>query len=156
MKTQRSVDLVSGSVLTLMGLVVLAAATQITGGMGMEDRLPPRTLPYLVGGATFLGGLLLIWEAWQYRGPAMPVGWPSRSGMTRNIVTMAALVAYVALLDVLGTPLATTLFIFGLIWYLRRSGPFSALIIGVVCGLTIHFLFMQMLELSLPLGVLFY
>ncbi len=156
MKTQRSVDLVSGSALTLMGLVVLAAATQITGGMGMEDRLPPRTLPYLVGGATFVGGLLLFWEAWQYRGPAMPVSWPSRSGMIRNLVTMAALVAYVALLDVLGTPLATTLFVFGLIWYLRRSRPLSALIIGVVCGLTIHLLFMQFLELSLPLGILFY
>ncbi len=156
MKTQRSVDLVSGSMLTLMGLVVLAAATQITGGMGMEDRLPPRTLPYLVGGATFVGGLLLIWEARQYRGPAMPVNWPAWSGMIRNLVTMAALVAYVALLDVLGTPLATTLFVFGLIWYLRRSRPLSALIIGVVCGLTIHFLFMQFLELSLPLGILFY
>ncbi len=156
MKTQRATDLVSGSALTLLGLVILAAATQITGGMGMEDRLPPRTLPYLVGAAVLIGGLLLIWGAWQYRGPAMPMSWPSRSGMLRNLVTMGALIAYVALLDLLGTPLATTLFVFGLIWYLRRGRPLSALCIGIACGLIIHFLFMQFLELSLPLGVLFY
>jgi len=155
MRTQRSVDLVSGVGLALLGLVVLAAATRITGGMGMEDRLPPRTLPYLVGGAVLLGGLGLFWEAWRYRGPVMPVGWPSRSGLLRNLVTMAALAAYVASLETLGTLLATTLFVTGLIWYLRRSGFLSALAIGLASGLTLHFLFIRYLELSLPLGVLF-
>jgi putative tricarboxylic transport membrane protein len=155
MRTQRSADLVSGSALALLGAVVLVAASQITGGMGMEDRLPPRTLPVLVGGAVLFGGLGLLWEAWRYKGPIMPVSWPSRSGMLRNIVTMVALAAYVGLLESLGTLLDTTLFVGGLIWYLRRSGPLSALAIGVVSGLTLHFLFIRYLELSLPLGALF-
>ncbi len=155
MRTQRSADLVSGSLLALLGIAVLAASTQITGGMGMEDRLPPRTLPYLVGGAVLLGGLALAWEAWRYRGPEMAVGWPTRSGMLRNVVTMAALVAYVALLDVVGTLIATTLFVAGLIWYLRRGGLVSALVIGILSGLTLHFVFIRYLELSLPLGPLF-
>jgi tripartite tricarboxylate transporter TctB family protein len=153
MRTLRSADLVSGSVLTLLGGAVLVGASQITGGM--EERLPPRTLPYVIGTAVLLGGLGLIWEAWRYRGPEMPVGWPGRSGMLRNIVTLVALVAYVGLLDSLGTLLATILFVGGLVWYLRRSGPFSALLIGVACGLTLHYLFIRYLELSLPLGVLF-
>jgi len=155
MRTQRSVDLVSGSSLTVLGIVVLAAASQITGGMGMEDRLPPRTLPVLVGVAVLLGGLGLIWEAWRYRGPVMPVSWPSRSGMVRNIVTMLALVAYVGLLELLGTLLGTTLFIGGLIWYLRRGGLLSAILIGIACGLTLHYVFIRYLELALPLGALF-
>jgi hypothetical protein len=155
MRTQRSVDLVSGSTLALLGAVVLVAASQITGGMGMEDRLPPRTLPVLVGGAVLFGGLGLMWEAWRYKGPVMPIGWPSWSGMSRNIVTMVALTAYVGLLEVLGALPATTLFIFGLIWYLRRGRPFSALLIGLACGLMLHFLFIRYLELSLPLGFLF-
>ena len=153
MRTLRSADLVSGGALTLLGFVVLVAALQITGGM--EERLPPRTLPYVIGVAVLIGGLGLIWEAWRYQGPEMPVSWPSRSGMLRNVVTMIALIAYVALLAVLGTLLATTLFVGGLVWYLRRSGPLSALIIGVASGLTLHFLFIRYLELSLPLGVLF-
>jgi hypothetical protein len=153
MRTLRSADLVSGGALTLLGFVVLAAASQITGGM--EDRLPPRTIPYVVGAAVLLGGLALMWEAWRYRGPAMPVSWPGWSGMLRNIVTMVALFAYVGLLEWLGTLLATTLFISGLIWYLRRSGPLSAFGIGLASGLTLHYLFIRYLELSLPLGVLF-
>jgi putative tricarboxylic transport membrane protein len=155
MRTQRSADLVSGSALALLGATVLVAASQITGGMGMEDRLPPRTLPVLVGGAVLLGGLALMWEAWRYKGPVMPVSWPSWSGMLRNIVTMVSLAAYVGLLETLGTLLATTLFVSGLIWYLRRSGPLSALAIGVASGLMLHFVFIRYLELSLPLGVLF-
>ena len=155
MKTQRSADFVSGSALALLGLVVLAAATQITGGMGMEDRLPPRTLPYLIGSGVLLGGLGLAWQAWRYRGPVMVVSWPGWSGMLRNVVTMVALVAYVGLLNFLGTLVATTLFIFGLIWYLRRGGPLSALVIGIVSGLTLHYIFIRYLELSLPLGFLF-
>ncbi len=155
MRTQRSADLVSGSALALLGAVVLAASTQITGGMGMEDRLPPRTLPYLVGGAVLLGGLALAWEAWRYRGPEMSVNWPTRSGMLRNVVTMTALVAYVALLEVVGTFIATTLFVAGLIWFLRRGGLVSAIIIGILSGATLHFVFIRYLELSLPLGPLF-
>ncbi|HYL80122.1 MAG TPA: tripartite tricarboxylate transporter TctB family protein [Candidatus Acidoferrum sp.] len=155
MRTQRSVDLASGSVLVLLGAVVLVAAGQITGGMGMEDRLPPRTLPLLTGGGVLLGGLGLVYEAWRYRGPVMPVGWPSCSGMLRNIVTMVALAAYVGLLEVIGTLPATTLFIFGLIWYLRKGRPLSALFIGLACGLMLHFVFIRYLELSLPVGFLF-
>lgn len=153
MRTLRSADLVSGGALTLLGGAVLVGATQITGGM--EERLPPRTLPYIIGAAVLFGGLALMWEAWRYKGPVMPVSWPGWSGMLRNIVTMVALTAYVALLDVLGTLLATTLFVGGLVWYLRRSGPLSALFIGVASGLTLHFLFIRYLELSLPLGALF-
>ncbi len=155
MRTLRSADMVSGGALVLLGAVVLAAATQITGGMGMEDRLPPRTLPYLVGGFVLLGGVGLLWQAWRYQGPAMTVGWPSASGMRRNIVTMLALAAYVGLLDPLGTLPATTLFVGGLIWYLRRGRPVSALVIGIACGLILHFVFIRYLELSLPVGPLF-
>lgn len=85
----------------------------------------------------------------------MVVSWPGWSGMLRNVVTMVALVAYVGLLNFLGTLVATTLFIFGLIWYLRRGGPLSALVIGIVSGLTLHYIFIRYLELSLPLGFLF-
>ena len=153
MRTQRSADIVSGGALTLLGFVVLVAASQITGGM--EERLPPRTLPNIVGAALLVGGLALIWEAWRYRGPETPVGWPRWSGMLRNLVTLGALAAFVALLELLGTPLATALFVFGLVWYLRKRGGLSALLIGLICGAAIHLLFIQFLELSLPLGTLF-
>jgi hypothetical protein len=47
-KTQESADIASGCFLILLGIIVLVAASQIRGGM--EERLPPRTLPYMVGG----------------------------------------------------------------------------------------------------------
>ncbi len=155
MRTLRTADIVSGFALVMLGAATLVAAMQITGGMGMEDRLPPRTLPVLVGSGVLIGGLLLMWQAWRYRGPVVPVAWPSRSGMLRNLVTMGSLIAYVALLEFVGTLIATALFVAGLIWYLRRGGPVSALAIGLISGLTLHYLFIRYLELSLPLGPLF-
>jgi hypothetical protein len=154
-RTQRSADLVSGCGLAGLGFVVLGAATQIQGGLGMEDRLPPRTLPYLVGGAVLVGGLALAWQAWRYRGPASAIAWPAWRGMRRNLVTFLALALYVGLLEWLGTLLATTLFITGLIRYLRGSGAVSAILIGVASGCVLHFVFIRYLELALPLGVLF-
>ena len=66
MKTQRTADIQSGIFLAVLGLVILGAATQITGGL--EERLPPRTLPYTMGFFVFFGGLLLAVKSWRFKG----------------------------------------------------------------------------------------
>lgn len=154
MKTQRSADIASGLFLVFFGLVVLYAATKITGGM--EERLPPRTLPYFLGTTVLIAGALLSIKSWRYRGADPAIKWPDRKGSLRVLGTFVSLILYTALIDPLGMPLATALFIGFLVWYLRRGR--RALIYGAVTGLVsgavVFYLFMRLLELNFPAGFL--
>ena len=58
MRSQRKGDIVAGCVIALLGAVVIVAASGIRGDV--EERLPPRTLPYVVGFLTLAGGLLSL------------------------------------------------------------------------------------------------
>jgi putative tricarboxylic transport membrane protein len=153
MKTQRSADVVSGCVLVLLGVLVLVAASQIRGGM--EERLPPRTLPYIVGSVILAGGAGLALKSWRRPGPGGPgpaLKWPDGAAMLRIAVCLAALVLYIVLMPYLGFPITSGIYVAFTIRYLRPSAPWTALLIGVVTGLLSYYVFSQLLELSLPLG----
>jgi putative tricarboxylic transport membrane protein len=151
-RTQRSADIASGWFLALLGLVVIAAASQITGGM--EERLPPRTLPYAIGVAILVTGAALAVRSWRSRGLDAPIKWPYREGAIRVLVSLGALAVYVALLSPLGMPIATALFIGFLIWYLGRTGLIYAGAVGLISGAAVFFVFIKLLELTLPAGPL--
>lgn len=153
-KTQRSADIASGLFCVVFGLVVLYAATKITGGM--EERLPPRTLPYFLGAAMVVSGILLTIKSWRYRGPDPAIKWPDRAGTVRVLVNLVSLALYIFLIDLIGMPLSTTLFVGFLVWYLRqgRHRLLYGLVTGVLSGLVVHYLFIRLLELSFPVGFL--
>jgi putative tricarboxylic transport membrane protein len=151
MKTQRSADMVSGCVLVLLGVLVLVAASQIRGGM--EERLPPRTLPYIVGTVILAGGAGLALKSRRRPGsPGAVLKWPDRAAILRIAMCLAALVVYIALMPYLGFPLTSGIYVAFSIWYLRPSAPWTALLVGAVTGLLSYYVFSQVLELSLPLG----
>ena len=154
MKTQRSADIASGLFLACLGLVVLYAATSITGGM--EERLPPRTLPYFLGTTVLLAGLLLSIKSWRYRGPDTAIKWPSRKGFIRVLVAFVSLAFYTCAINLIGMPLATALFVAFLVWYLwrRKRRVFYALLTGVISGVVVFYVFIRFLELSFPTGFL--
>jgi hypothetical protein len=154
MKTQRSADIASGLFLVFFGLVVLYAATSITGGM--EERLPPRTLPYFLGATVLLAGLLLAIRSWRFQGKDPAIKWPDRKGSIRVLVTFVSLILYAYLINLLGMPLATAMFVAFLVWYLwlGRHRVLYALLTGVISGVVVFYLFMQFLELSFPAGIL--
>jgi hypothetical protein len=152
MKTTKSADIVSGFLAVLLGLVVLYAAAGITGGM--EERLPPRTLPNVLGGAILVAGMMLMVRSWRFKGENPPIKWPDRSGMVRVIVILASLAVYTALIDILGMPISTVLYISFTVWYLwiGRHAILYALATGLISGAVVMYLFIQFLELSFPLG----
>ncbi len=154
MKTQRSADIISGCFLILLGTIVLIAASQIRGGM--EERLPPRTLPYIVGGTILACGALLALKARRSGGEEIPIKWPTREAMIRMAVTLLAIVVFIAVMTPLGFPLSSGLYVAFSIWYLKRSGALTALISGILTGALSYFVFIRLLELSLPLGTLFF
>jgi len=154
MRTQKSADVASGCFIAFLGIVVIFAATKITGGM--EERLPPRTLPYILGFTILVAGVLLAIRAWRYTGENPPIKWPDRTGMIRVLALLVSLAAYIALIDPLGMPIATVLYVGFSVWYLwlGRHRIIYALITGIVSGAVVYYVFIQFLELSFPLGPL--
>ena len=152
MRSHRKCDIVAGSVIALLGAVAVYAASQIKGDV--EERLPPRTLPYIVGIVLLFSGAALAFKSLRATGPDSDVGWPERDGWIRIGVNLLLLALYVALIGVAGMPIATFLYVAATIWYLDRKRIVGALVTGACSSLVVYFLFMKLLELPLPMGFL--
>jgi putative tricarboxylic transport membrane protein len=152
-KTQRVADIVVGCGVALFGVFILSASMFITGGAA--HRLPPRTFPMVVGFLLLFCGIALAFKSWSIRGVDFAISWPDREGTRIIMVTLASLACYIALLNPLGLPLATFLYLAFSIWYLKRSKWLMALVISLITALTSYYLFIRLLGLSFPVGFLF-
>jgi len=152
MRSQRKGDIVAGCFIALLGAVVIIAASQIRGDV--EERLPPRTLPYAVGFMTLAGGAGLAVKAWRFRGQDPQIKWPDRNGALRILVNLLLLVLFVALMDPLGMPIATALYVASSIWYLDRKRILAAVLTGAGSAVVLYYVFIRLLQLSFPLGLL--
>ncbi len=150
MKTQRSADIVGGCFIACLGLVTLFAAAGIKGGM--EERLPPRTLPYVVGTIILVCGIILAIKSFRFRGADPAIKWPERPAMVRIGVTLISLALYLTLMDPLGLPLSTFLYISFSVWYLGRYRFWYPLLIGLLSGVISYLVFIYLLGLSFPAG----
>lgn len=150
MKKQTSADIVGGCFLAVLGLVTLFAASKIKGGL--EERLPPRTLPYVVGSIILISGIILAIKSLRFKGEDPTIQWPDRQGTIRILVTLISLIFYIGLVTPLGLPLSTFLYVSFSVWYLGRYRILYALLIGFVSGAISWLLFIYLLELSFPMG----
>jgi putative tricarboxylic transport membrane protein len=152
MRTLKSADLATGTMLGLLGLATLFASRGIKGMAGQS--LDPRTLPSLVGWGLLVIGAGIVLLAARYRGDPVSVQWPDRQGLRRIGVAFVSLVLYMGLMDPLGFPIATTLFVAGLTWHLGHYRYWASLLLGLVTGVVVHFVFIEFLGLGFPLGLL--
>lgn len=150
MRTLRSADIVSGIFICLLGIAVALAAMSIPALMG--ERLPAKALPLLCGVLTAVGGVLLVVRAISYKGEEIPVEWPDMEGWRHIGVTMVALVVYVAVIELLGLPVASMIFVAVLVPYLGMS-VLAGILTGIGTAVGIY-LMIHYLSLSFPLGVL--
>lgn len=154
MRTLRSADLLSGTLVALLGAAVLLASRGIKAMSG--ESLDPRTLPSLVGWAMVAVGSAIVHTGWRYRGEPVPVQWPDRTGVRRLGVTLAALLTYVLVIEPAGFPLATAAYVAFHVWYLGRYRAWVTIAGGAAAGVVVYAVFMQLLELTFPLGLLEY
>ena len=152
MRSQRKGDIVAGCVIALLGAVVIIAASQIRGDV--EERLPPRTLPYAVGFMTIAGGLGLAVKSYRFRGEAPEIEWPEKDGWVRIGVNLLLLALFTAFMDPLGMPITTGMYVAGAIWYMDRKRILTALLTGAGSAVVVYYLFIRLLELTFPLGPL--
>jgi putative tricarboxylic transport membrane protein len=152
-KTLRRADVTAGCFVALFGLFVLLASLSISGGVAA--RLPPRTFPVVIGALLLVCGVSLAAKSWTLKDEGPIVAWPDKGGARTIIVNLISLAFYIGLTNTLGLPLSTFLYISFSIWYLKPSKWLTALIIGVVSGFVTYYLFIRLLGLSFPEGVLF-
>jgi len=152
-KTQRVADIAVGCFVALFGIFVLFASTWIS--VAGVHRLSPRTFPHVVGLLLVCCGIGLALKSWTLRGEDFAIAWPDGVGIRTITVTLVSLAGYIALMDPLGLPLSTFLYLTFAIWYLNRSRWLMALTIGLITGVISYVLFIRLLGLSFPAGVLF-
>ncbi len=153
MKTQRSADLVAGSLFALLGLAVVLASRGIPEGAG--GYLHPRTFPFLLGLALTLSGALVSIKArFMKRGSEVKIDWPDGTGWKNWLLALLLMGGYVALCGPLGFLLSTFAFVL-IFMRLFGSYPFR---VGVICALGtslfVYGMFVKLLDLTLPLGPL--
>lgn len=153
MKTQRAADIAVGCLVGLLGIFVLLASTWIS--VAGVHRLSPRTFPYTVGVLLLACGVALALKAWTLREEGPAIAWPDGEGVRTIAVTLAILAGYLALMNLLGLPLATFLYLTLAIWYLNRSKWLTAVVTGLITGGVSYYLFIRVLGLSFPAGFLF-
>jgi putative tricarboxylic transport membrane protein len=152
MRSQRKGDIAAGCFIALLGAIVVVAASQIRGDV--EERLPPRTLPYVVGFMTLSGGIGLAVKSFRFRGEAPEIHWPDGSGAVRIAVNLLLLALFAALMEPLGMPIATALYVAASIGYIDRKRIVAAVLAGACSAVVVYFLFIKLLGLSFPLGLL--
>jgi len=152
-KTLRSADIATGLLLAMLGLLALWASSSIV--TTMEHRLSPRALPYAVAFLILFCGIGIAIKAWRFRGPDPEIKWPDRAGINIIIVSLASIGFYNAFMNLLGLPLATFFYITFSIWYLNRAKWLTALVTGLICGISSYYVFIRLLGLSFPEGFFF-
>lgn len=153
MRTQRAADISVGCLVALLGIFVFVASTWISEA-GVH-RLSPRTFPYVVGLLLLACGAGLALKSWTLREETRAIAWPDGSGVRAIAATLAFLAGYIGLMDWLGLPLATALYLAASMWYLNRAKWKLALAIALITGVTSYVLFIRLLGLSFPAGFLF-
>jgi putative tricarboxylic transport membrane protein len=152
-KTQRVADIAVGCLVAALGIFVLFASTWIS--VAGVHRLSPRTFPYVVGLLLLCCGIGLALKSWSVRTEGPAIAWPDGEGIRTIVGSLVGLAGYIALMNPLGLPLATCLYLAFSIWYLKPSKWWMALLIGLITGVISYVLFIRLLGLSFPAGVLF-
>jgi putative tricarboxylic transport membrane protein len=152
-KTQRVADIAVGCLVAALGIFVLIASTWIS--VAGVHRLSPRTFPYTVGALLLACGIALALKSWALREEGPAIAWPDRVGIRTITVSLVFVACYIALMNLLGLPLATVLYLTLSIWYLNRAKWVTAVVIGLITGVVSYYLFIQVLGLSFPAGFLF-
>jgi putative tricarboxylic transport membrane protein len=88
------------------------------------------------------------------QGTDQTIEWPDRQGGRYWVIALLSIAAYIGFSPLLGFLLSTFLFVAGFIWYFGRYKPAFAAACALGTALFVYFLFVRVLQLTLPLGPL--
>lgn len=140
-------DRILGLVLLVLAVVYGWAAQQWPEPFGGQEAVGPQTFP------TILAVVLALSSCYLIARPDPDSDWPaSRTGL-ELLLAVGVLIAYALVLEWLGFVLATTAAVGTLCWRMGAR-PRWAFLTGLVGAVVVFLLFNNLLELSLPAGLL--
>jgi putative tricarboxylic transport membrane protein len=148
-------DAVFGAILLLLGVVLLVAVQSFPRIPGQN--VGPGLFPGLIAAGMVACGALLVIGGVRHRAGEPWVDllpWTrSRPHLTAFVVTIGAVVGYIALVDAIGFVVVAPVLMFAvLLAYGTR--PRTAAIVSVLATLAIWYAFYKLLRVPLPWGVL--
>lgn len=146
-RTLRAADLAVSAVLILSGVAALVSVRQMRVGFVAEFQ--PRLFPTVVGLLLIFVGVLAAVTAW--RGSSgSNVDWPAPDRAKRIAVILVSVAVYVAVINLVGMPLATFLVVSFEVWYLGTYRWYVPIAVGLCAAAVLYFVFMVGLGLTFP------
>jgi putative tricarboxylic transport membrane protein len=148
---------------TVVGAGFVAAGAAIVAGTAgfptLEGGHPgPSLFPRLVGGLMALFGATLALQGFRARDVGEPARWRERlrsAGFVNALFVLGGVLAYIGLADRLGFLVMGALVLFVLMWRLA-VGPLKALVVAIAFNTLVYVLFVKLLRVPLPLGVVWF
>lgn len=132
------------------GAIALSGMMKVSGFTDSHDP-GPAALPRLAGGVLAIGGLVEIVHYFVRRRSQQGAGATSLDAVKSGVTILVQVIAYVALLPLLGFSLATCAFTTALLRWFGAGWKMSAGV-SVALVLVINILFSQVFEVILPSG----
>ena len=118
----------------------------------------PALFPRILGTLMAALGTALAVQGARARDATQAVEWRRlhrNVGLINALVVLAGVLAYLGVVEWLGFLITGTLLLFLLMWRLRVP-PLRALVVAVAFIAIVHFLFVKVLRVPLPLGLLWW
>ena len=133
----------------LLNFVLIPTSIPVVRGFGSSTRLFPRIFSILIG---VVGASLLFSRS--------PTGETERSSLdkiqlVRVFVIFSLALGYVLLIRIIGFVVATTLFLFVVIWFFGERRWYLCLATSIVTSFAIKYILALPLRISLPTGLFF-
>ncbi len=139
---------ITGAITLCLGALV----TVIAAGMPLlDDRVPgPGLLPLFAGLALVVFGILLLVRP---SNDSSPAELPPRDAPWQVAGAVGGVLLFTAVVPLLGFPIATALFLTGLIWWWGKYRWWVAALGSVLISLVMMLVFQILLDAPLPKGV---
>jgi putative tricarboxylic transport membrane protein len=146
-RTLRAADLAVSAVLILSGVAALVSVRQMRVGFVAEFQ--PRLFPAVIGLLLIVVGALAAVTAWRSP-PRVLAEWPAPDRAKRIAVILLSVAAYVAVINLVGMPLATFMVVSFEVWYLGSYRWYVPIAVGLCAAAILYFVFMVGLGLTFP------
>ncbi|MFD5225984.1 tripartite tricarboxylate transporter TctB family protein [Microbacterium sp. NPDC058342] len=144
------------AVIGLVGVAVSGGYLSVALGMPMggAGTPGPGRFPMIVGIAAIIISLLVIGEAVLSSAGGGEIELP-KGREAKNVIGFAVLtIAFILLLPLLGQYIGATLYFMAMIWFLGRIAWWKVMLYGLIAGIGTSFVFIELLGVRLPAGVI--
>jgi putative tricarboxylic transport membrane protein len=144
--------------------VIVVAAIYLHADYGLRkaslgDPLGPKAFPALVGGGLILSAILLVFETWRKRRALEAKNIEPRGKDDKHVaLLLVGMIVWTGLyyyvFETVGYPIATPIFLFGLLSYFNTGRYVTNVLVAVCFAAAVYFLFSILLGVPLPTGPL--